>query len=79
MLYQSDRTWLFGASSLEERQCWMTAIESVIDQKSCPPNDAMNEIVRNDLRNSYARRSRGEPNSLQYNLNFNFLKFYNRF
>ncbi|CAG2178731.1 unnamed protein product, partial [Oppiella nova] len=57
-LVTPERTWLFAASSTDERQSWMKALESVINQTSSAPTEAIKETVRNDLRNSYARKSR---------------------
>ncbi|KAI2797926.1 hypothetical protein BLOT_014778 [Blomia tropicalis] len=56
-LVTPGRKWCFGAETAEERQQWMSSLESVINKRSSVPNDAIKESTRSDLRDSYIKRS----------------------
>lgn len=47
-----------GVETADEMQQWIQALDSVINRRSSIPNDAMKESARNDLRDSYIKRSK---------------------
>ncbi|KAH9422856.1 hypothetical protein DERP_008119 [Dermatophagoides pteronyssinus] len=57
-LITPGRNWCMGVETADEMQQWIQALDSVINRRSSIPNDAMKESARNDLRDSYIKRTK---------------------